>query len=229
MKRYILTGTPGAGKTTLLRHLRALGYPTVEEAATDVIAEELAAGTPEPWTREDFVDKIVALQRRRQVEGAVVEAAVPGSAVVGAAVVGASAVGGAAVGRAVPVGGVVQFFDRSPVCTHALSVWLGREPTGLLRSEIDRLLREHVYEPEVFFVGNLGYCEPTAARRISFEDSLAFEAVHRESYEAFGFRLVEIPAAPAAERAALVAEALARLADEAPGVGTGAGAGADAG
>jgi predicted ATPase len=209
MKRYVLTGTPGAGKTTLLRHLRALGYPTVDEAATDVIAAELAAGTPEPWTREDFVDKIVALQRRRQVEGTVVE--------------------GAVVEGAVRVGGAVQFFDRSPVCTHALSVWLGREPTGLLRSEIDRLLREHVYEPEVFFVGNLGYCEPTAARRISFEDSLAFEAVHRESYEAFGFRLVEIPAASAAERAALVAEALARLADETPGVGTGAGSGVGAG
>jgi predicted ATPase len=179
MKRYILTGTPGSGKTTLLRHLRALGYPTVEEAATDVIAEAQAAGTPEPWTRDDFVDRIVEVQRRRQVES-----------------IGA---------------GGVQFFDRSPVCTHALSVFLGREPTEALHAEIDRMVREHVYEPEVFFVGNLGYVESTAARRISFEESLAFEAVHRESYEAFGFRLVEIPVAPAGERAALVVEAVARL------------------
>lgn len=186
MKRYILTGTPGSGKTTLLRHLAALGYPTVEEAATDVIAREQAAGTPEPWTREDFVDEIVALQRARQTA------------------------------EPVPFG-AVQIFDRSPVCTHALSVFLRREPTALLREEIDRITREHVYEPEVFFVGNLGYCEPTDARRIGFEESLVFEAVHRESYEAFGFRLVEIPAAPPAERAALVAEALDRLAADSDG------------
>lgn len=183
MKRYILTGTPGSGKTTLLRHLRVLGYPTVQEAATDVIAEGQAAGTPEPWTRDDFVDRIVEVQRRRQQDS-----------------VGA---------------GGVQFFDRSPVCTHALSVYLGREPSEPLRAEIERIVREHVYEPEVFFVGNLGYVEPTAARRISFEESLAFEAVHRESYETFGFRLVEIPAAPPAERAALVVEAVARLAADA--------------
>ncbi|NUV36166.1 ATPase, partial [Streptomyces sp. KAI-27] len=40
----------------------------------------------------------------------------------------------------------------------------------------------------------------TAARRISYEDALAFEKVHEESYRRFGFRLVEIPAASVEER-----------------------------
>ncbi|UYM23991.1 hypothetical protein NQP46_12325 [Streptomyces albus] len=41
---------------------------------------------------------------------------------------------------------------------------------------------------------------PTAARRISYEDSLAFERVHEESYRTFGFRLVEVPAVGVEER-----------------------------
>ncbi len=42
--------------------------------------------------------------------------------------------------------------------------------------------------------------EPTAARRISYEEALAFERVHEESYRRFGFRLVEVPAAGVEER-----------------------------
>jgi predicted ATPase len=110
---------------------------------------------------------------------------------------------------ATPAGGAtVQFYDRSPVCTHALSLWLGREPSKLLSEELERITRDLVYQPMVFFVRNLGYCEPTQARRITYEQSLAFEEVHRESYRAFGYQLIDIPAAPAAERAAMVTSAL---------------------
>ncbi|MEU2051357.1 AAA family ATPase, partial [Streptomyces albidoflavus] len=56
------------------------------------------------------------------------------------------------------------------------------------------------YEPYVFLLRPLGFVEPTAARRISYEDALAFEKVHEESYRRFGFRLVEIPAASVEER-----------------------------
>ena len=44
MRRFILTGAPGAGKTAIVRELEARGFPVVEEAATDVIAREQAAG-----------------------------------------------------------------------------------------------------------------------------------------------------------------------------------------
>ncbi|WP_188187097.1 AAA family ATPase [Nonomuraea sp. SYSU D8015] len=70
MKRYILTGAPGAGKTAILRWLECDGYTVVEEAATDVIALQLAQGEPEPWRKPSFVEAIVTLQRRRQEQTA---------------------------------------------------------------------------------------------------------------------------------------------------------------
>jgi predicted ATPase len=176
MRRYILSGAPGSGKTTVLQYLGGLGYPTVSEAATEVIAHEQARGRPEPWMCDDFIDQVATLQRAEQAR--------------------------------TPPDGAVQFYDRSPVCTHALSVYLGREPTRLLRDELDRIARDRVYQPLVFFVGNLGYCEPTQARRITFEQSLAFEQIHRDSYREFGYRLMEIPAAPVADRAAMILDAL---------------------
>jgi len=66
VKRYVLTGAPGAGKTSILRSLQQRGWAVVEEAATDVIANEQAHGLDEPWRSDDFVDKIVTLQRHRQ-------------------------------------------------------------------------------------------------------------------------------------------------------------------
>jgi predicted ATPase len=181
MKRYILTGTPGAGKTTLLRHLRGLGYPTVEEAATEVIGHEQALGRSEPWEHEDFIDQIITLQRRNRTR-------TPQRSTL-----------------------AIEFHDRSPICTHALSTYLGREPSPLLLDELERIARDGVYQPQVFFIRNLGFCEPTAARRISYQDSLAFEQVHRDSYRTFGYELIDIPAAPVRERAEAVIEALAHI------------------
>lgn len=86
----------------------------------------------------------------------------------------------------------VQFFDRSPVCTHALADYLGHPVPPGLRAELDRIVAAEVYQPTVFFIRNLGFCEPTAARRISFAESLEFERRHEESYRAFGFTLVEV-------------------------------------
>lgn len=53
-------------------------------------------------------------------------------------------------------------------------------------------------------VRNQGFVEATAARRISFADSLAFERIHEETYLELGFRLVEVPAGPLGERVALI-------------------------
>lgn len=85
------------------------------------------------------------------------------------------------------------FFDRSPVCTWALSVFLGLAPSAALRAEIARIEAEGVYERRVFFLQNLGFVTPTAARRISFEDALRFEQVHAETYRRLGYDLIFIP------------------------------------
>ncbi len=66
VRRYVVTGAPGSGKTVLLEQLRGRGYPVVREAATDVIAELQAQSCPQPWTRDDFCDRITALQHARR-------------------------------------------------------------------------------------------------------------------------------------------------------------------
>jgi predicted ATPase len=96
------------------------------------------------------------------------------------------------------------FFDRSPVCTLALARFLGFPPSPLLTAEVARLVREEVYRPEVFFVRNQGFVTPTAARRISFTDSLAFEEVHERTYAELGFQLAEVPPGPLPDRVAAV-------------------------
>lgn len=86
----------------------------------------------------------------------------------------------------------VQFYDRSPLCTYALSVWLGYPISITLANEIERIKEEQIYERQVFFIENLGFCEPTQARRITFEDSLRFEKVHEETYRAFGYECTRV-------------------------------------
>jgi predicted ATPase len=180
MKRYILTGTPGAGKTSILRQLQERGFDVVDEAATTVIAREQVEGDAEPWTQAAFVEKVVDLQRRRQVQSAVSD---------------------------VPL----QIYDRSPICTYALSAYLGRPVPEMLSSEIDRITHERVYEQQVFFIRNIGFCEPTAARRISFQESLAFERIHEQSYRQFGYDLIDVPAAEVADRVAMIADVISQL------------------
>ena len=92
-------------------------------------------------------------------------------------------------------------FDRSPICTWALAVFLGHAPSPVLRTEVERIAREGVYARAVFFIENQGFVTPTDARRITFEDSLAFERTHAETYRQFGYDLIAVPAAPLAERA----------------------------
>lgn len=161
MRRFVITGAPGAGKTAILRQLELDGFSVVEEAATDVIAEEQAQGTAEPWTDSSFIDKIAKLQRDRQI-------------------------------RASCQSGAVQFHDRCAVCTAALAVYLGFPISPFLGSELERIRRQNVYEERVFFVRNLGFVTPTAARRIRFEDTVRFERIHEETYREFGFELVMV-------------------------------------
>jgi predicted ATPase len=108
-------------------------------------------------------------------------------------------------------GAVAQVFDRSPVCTLALAHWVDHPVPAALSQEIERIADGQVYERQVFFVRPLGFIEPTAARRISYTDSLAFERVHETEYLRLGFEIVDVPAGPVAERAALVDACLRRL------------------
>lgn len=179
MPSYILTGAPGAGKTAILRLLEVIGYPVVEEAATDVIALGNALGRAEPWHDPDFIDKVTTLQRQRQ-----------------------DAVRAA--------GGATIFFDRSPACTMALSRYLGFASSRLIDEEVRRAVAEGTYEPTVFFIRNQGFVRPTAARQISFEDSLAFERLHEQVYRDLGFELAEVPAGPLADRVALIRQTVSR-------------------
>ena len=103
------------------------------------------------------------------------------------------------------------FFDRSPVCTLALSRYLGLTTSPLLATEIDRVLAQGVYESTVFFVRNQGFVRPTQARRITPEDALVFEQVHDQTYRDLGFHLVEVPAGPLTDRVARIQQTVTQL------------------
>jgi predicted ATPase len=178
LKRYVLTGAPGAGKTSVLDVLAERGFPVVAEAATDVIGQQQASGVAEPWLRDDFADRIVALQRDR-------------------------------LERATAGGPDAEVHDRSVLCTLALARFLGRPVTPALASEVARVVAAAVYERPVFLLRPLGFIVPTAARQISYRDSLDFERLHEAAYREHGFELIEVAAAPVAERAALIAGEIA--------------------
>jgi len=101
-------------------------------------------------------------------------------------------------------GAGIQIFDRSPVCTLALSLHLGYQVSAELSAEIGRTTRQRVYQRRVFFVRDLGFIESTPVRRISYEESLKFERVHIETYQALGFELVYVPKAGVDARADLI-------------------------
>jgi predicted ATPase len=198
MQRYVVTGAPGAGKTCVLRELRAQGFAVVAEAATDVIAREQQRGVAEPWRDEGFLTLITRLQRDRlDLSGN--PAGVPRQPATPATAGGPlTTVGGAPTAE-------VELHDRSVLCTLALARFLDYPVPAELAGEADRVVREQVFERAVFLVRPLGFIEATAARRISYADSLVFEKVHEAVYAGHGFELIEVPPAPVTERAAIIA------------------------
>jgi predicted ATPase len=107
--------------------------------------------------------------------------------------------------------GDIVYFDRSPVCTLALSRYLQLPTSALLAAEIDRIMRHAVYASTVFFVRSQGFVQATAARQITFEDSLAFEQLHEDTYREYGFSLVDVPAGPLFERLTQVQQTVRQL------------------
>lgn len=103
-----------------------------------------------------------------------------------------------------PVGGGVQIYDRSPVCTLALARYLGRPVPTSLAAEIARIRDEDVYERRVFLIEPVGFVEPTAARRISYAQSLVFARLHEDAYREHGYELIPVPAADPRVRADMI-------------------------
>jgi predicted ATPase len=99
----------------------------------------------------------------------------------------------------------VQIHDRSAVCTLALARYLGHPVPPLLADEVARITGDGFFDRRVFFVRPLGFIQPTAVRRISYAESLAFEQIHEDEYRRLGFDLVDVPAGTVAERAAAIA------------------------
>ncbi len=63
-KKYVFTGSSYSGKTTVIEELAKYGFPTVPEAATLIISEQLAhGGDLLPWTRlDDFLEVLIEKQ-----------------------------------------------------------------------------------------------------------------------------------------------------------------------
>jgi predicted ATPase len=98
--------------------------------------------------------------------------------------------------------GKIQVYDRSPLCTLALARYIGADPSAALISAAEQAADR--YEPAAFLVRPLGFVTPTAARRISYPDSLRFEAIHEDVYREYGFTLIDVANMSLAERVALV-------------------------
>ncbi len=105
----------------------------------------------------------------------------------------------------------VQFHDRSAFCTAALAAYLGYPLSDLLMHELQRLKQDAIFQNHVFFIQNLGFITSTEARRISFEETLRFEAIHEKTYRDYGFEIVIINPATVIERAAMIKKAIQEL------------------
>ena len=179
MKNYILTGTPGSGKTSVINELASLGHSVIHEAATDIIIDQQQKKNSEPWKAPLFIDLIIDLQQKRQIN--LSSASSPTT---------------------------IHFYDRSPFCTYALSEYLKFPPSLKLLNEIARIESSQTYMKQIFFMQNLGDCTPTDARKISYEESLIFEEIHRKIYTQFGYEIIEIPFMSVEKRAHFIMDYL---------------------
>ena len=102
--------------------------------------------------------------------------------------------------RAARTADPVQFHDRSVVCTAALADYLGFPRSHVLVEELRRLTTNNVFQTKVLFLKNLGFVAPTAARRISYEQTIHFEKIHEVTYRDLGFELIPIESEPLLDR-----------------------------
>lgn len=103
---------------------------------------------------------------------------------------------------------LVQFHDRSVVCTAALADYLGvPRPQSLLR-ELRRIQAEGVFQKSVVFLRNLGFITPTEARRITYDETVRFEQIHEQTYRDLGFEIISIGPGLVSDRVSEIKRAL---------------------
>jgi predicted ATPase len=102
----------------------------------------------------------------------------------------------------------VQLHDRSVICTLVLARYLELPGPAHLIQAVERSVRENLFDKTVFIVRPLGFIAPTAARRISYEESVRFGQMHEEAYRTLGFDLIFIEPGPVPDRAAAVVAAI---------------------
>jgi predicted ATPase len=98
----------------------------------------------------------------------------------------------------------VQFFDRAPLDTVALCRYLDYPISASLLMQFKEAQEVGGYERDVFFIENLGFCEPSAARKISFAEALRFEKIHEDIYAEWGYHCHRIPPGLVPERASTI-------------------------
>lgn len=102
--------------------------------------------------------------------------------------------------RAVCATDLVQFHDRSVVCTAALADYLGFPRPQTLLQELQRIRSDSVFQNRVMFLKNLGFITPTEARRITYEESVRFEQIHESAYRDLGFEIILIDPGSVSDR-----------------------------
>jgi predicted ATPase len=106
----------------------------------------------------------------------------------------------------------VQFHDRSLFCTIALADYLKIPRSEALLGDAAQIRELAIYQNQVFFIRNLGFIEPTAARRITFEETIRFERIHEDVYREWGFELIYIETGSLADRVGTIRASIERSA-----------------
>jgi predicted ATPase len=116
--------------------------------------------------------------------------------------------------RAVCATDLVQFHDRSVVCTAALADYLGFPRSETLLEELRRVRAESVFESRVLFLKNLGFVTPTLARRITYQETVRFEQIHERVYQDLGFEITLIEPGSVSDRLEQIKRTLSLQATE---------------
>ncbi|MBT3984673.1 ATP-binding protein [archaeon] len=169
LKKYVLTGGPSSGKTSILLELEQRGYSIIREAAEDWIKLQQSRGIKEPWLIDDFQERILDLQIKRELEISYLREK---HLVVDRGVLDSLAYY-EVVGR--------DYFEI-PIMNR-----ISRTKYGTLPHRIEG------YD-KVFLIENIGTVESTEVRREDLEAALKLEELQYRAYVRAGFSVERIAA-----------------------------------